>query len=45
MDYSRYNLSETTVLYVYRTFITVNGRRIYAKNYGKRAFRIPVKTR
>ena len=32
-------------LNVYRTFITVNGRRIYAKNYGKRAFRIPIKTR
>lgn len=45
MNYSRYNLSGMAELYVYRTFITVNGRRIYAKNYGKRAFRIPIKTR
>ncbi len=30
--------------YVYVAFITLkNGKRIYAKNYGKRAFRIRVK--
>jgi len=45
MKYSRYCLSGTTDLYVYRTYITVSGRRIYARNYGKRAFRIPMRTR
>lgn len=29
--------------YIYRPWITLpDGTRIYAKNYGKRAFRIPV---
>jgi hypothetical protein len=29
--------------YIYRPWITLpDGSRIYAKNYGKRAFRIPV---
>ncbi len=31
------------VRYVYRAFITLkNGRRVYARQYGKRAFRIPI---
>lgn len=30
------------VKYIYRPWITVKGKRIYAKNYGKKAFRIPV---
>ena len=28
--------------YIYRTHITINGVTYYAKNYGKRAFKIPV---
>lgn len=28
--------------YIFRAWITVKGERIYAKNYGKRAFRIYV---
>ncbi|MDR0726945.1 MAG: hypothetical protein LBF37_02675 [Rickettsiales bacterium] len=31
--------------YIYVSSITVNGRKIYASTYGKRAFRIPVKSR
>ncbi len=26
-------------MYVYRTWITKNGERIYARDYGKKAFR------
>lgn len=26
-------------MYIFRAWITVNGQRIYAKDYGKRAFR------
>ena len=26
-------------MYVFRAWITVNGERIYAKNYGKKAFK------
>ena len=34
------------VEYIYRTFITLkNGKRIYAKQRGLKAFRIPVKRR
>ena len=28
--------------YIFRTYITINGVRYYAKDYGKRAFRIPI---
>ncbi len=28
--------------YIYRTKMTVNGVTIYAKDYGHRAFRIPI---
>ncbi len=28
--------------FIFRPYITVKGRRIYAKEYGKRAFKIPV---
>lgn len=45
MKYEQPNLSGLTEVYVYRTCITVAGRKLYAKDYGKRAFRIPVKTR
>lgn len=45
MKYNRIHLSGMTEVYVYRTCITVGGRKLYAKDYGKRAFRIPVKTR
>ena len=32
--------------YIYTAFITFkNGRRIYAKQYGLKAFRIPIKPR
>lgn len=31
-------------MYVYRAFITLkNGRRLYARDYGKKAWRIPVR--
>lgn len=33
---------EALMHYIYRASMTVNGRRIYARSYGKRAFRIPV---
>ena len=29
--------------YIYRPWITKNGQRIYAKTYGLKAFKIPVK--
>ncbi len=28
--------------YIFRPYITKNGKRIYAKSYGKKAFRIPI---
>ena len=28
--------------FIFRASITVDGKKIYAKDYGKRAFRIPV---
>lgn len=28
--------------YIFRPYITKNGKRIYAKSYGKKAFKIPV---
>lgn len=28
--------------YIFRPYITVKGVRIYAKQYGKRAFKIPI---
>ena len=31
------------VKYIYVAFITRNGKRIYARQYGYNAFRIPVK--
>ncbi len=31
------------VAYIYRPWITVNGIKIYATQYGKKAFKIPVK--
>ena len=31
------------VTYIYRTSIKINGVTYYAKNYGKKAFKIPVK--
>ena len=31
------------VKYIYVAFITRNGKRIYARQYGYKAFRIPVK--
>lgn len=27
--------------YIYRTYITVNGQRLYARQYGYRAWKIP----
>ena len=32
-----------TVVYVYRPWITVNGKRLYASFYGHKAFKIEVK--
>ncbi len=29
--------------YIFRPYITVKGVRIYAKQYGKKAFKIPVR--
>lgn len=29
-----------TKIYIFRTWITVKGVRVYAKDYGKKAFRI-----
>ena len=28
--------------YIFRSWITINGVKYYAKDYGKRAFRIPI---
>lgn len=30
---------------IYRPWITVDGKRLYAKNYGKKAFRIEVQAK
>ena len=36
-------MAPTEKRYIYRPWITLpNGERLYAKNFGKRAFRIPV---
>lgn len=35
-------ISKDAGQFVYRTSITIKGIKYYAKNYGKRAFRIPV---
>lgn len=45
MKYKSVHLSGITEVYVYRTYITVGGRKLYARDYGKRAFRIPVKVK
>lgn len=29
--------------YIYRAWITINGVKYYARDFGKRAFRIPVR--
>lgn len=35
--------NSSIVTYIYRTYITLkDGTRIYARQYGKKAFRIPV---
>ena len=35
--------TEENVRYIYRAYITLkDGTRIYARSYGKKAFRIPV---
>ncbi len=35
--------TEKSVRYIYRAYITLkDGTRIYARSYGKKAFRIPV---
>ena len=37
------NMGKSNIGYIFRAWITdKNGNRIYAKDYGKRAFRIPV---
>ena len=36
-------VEQDSVRYIYRTYITCkDGTRIYARNYGKKAFRIPM---
>lgn len=30
------------IKYIFRPYITINGVRYYAKDYGKKAFKIPV---
>jgi hypothetical protein len=36
--------NKSEVKYVFRPYITLpNGTTIYARNYGKRAFKIPIK--
>ena len=38
------DLNGNVIEYIYRPYITLkNGDRIYARRYGKRAFRIPVR--
>ena len=34
--------NKTNSQFIFRASITINGVTYYAKNYGKRAFRIPV---
>lgn len=36
------NVNRRVAYYIFRTYITKNGVRYYAKDYGKKAFRIPV---
>lgn len=36
------NENRKVAYYIFRTYITKNGVRYYAKDYGKKAFRIPV---
>jgi len=36
------NAKKDSTSYIYRASITVNGVTYYAKNYGKKAFKIPV---
>ena len=44
MDKDCHMQSNPSVMYVYTAYITLrNGRRIYAKPYGLKAFRIPVR--
>jgi len=33
---------EKPVGYIFRTWITINGEKRYAKNYGLKAWRIPI---
>ncbi len=35
--------AKKTQAYIFRPYITVRGKRIYAKSYGLKAFKIPVK--
>ena len=35
-------MKEDKKMYIFRPYITINGRRIYAYEYGKKAFKIPV---
>lgn len=39
------NVDKPSVSYVYTAYITRNGKRIYAKSYGLKAFRIAVPTK
>ena len=36
------NSQYKSVAYIFRTVITIDGKKIYARDHGKKAFRIPV---
>lgn len=40
--HSKQKTKKSEAGYIFRTHITINGVTYYAKNYGKRAFKIPV---
>lgn len=44
MKNSTNKTAEEDIEYIYRPWITRNGVRIYASSYGKKAFKIPVKS-
>lgn len=41
-NFLKKNVDRKVSYYIFRPYITKNGVRYYAKDYGKKAFRIPV---
>ncbi len=43
MSKKKQNVNKEYVIYIFRASMTINGITYYARDYGKRAFKIPVR--